>query len=402
MRHYSRRPRKQNIGGPRAFYNGRPIRFPRDQGAYINPEKFVNKALVQADQVDFVPQHQFKDFPLEERLQLNIKARGYTTPTPIQDAAIQPILEGKDLVGLANTGSGKTAAFLLPILHHLRQFPYQEAAVLVLVPTRELAAQIDEEFRVFAWGLKLYSALCVGGASINRQIAALNRRPQVIIGTPGRLTDLFDRGVLRLDGIRILVLDEVDRMLDMGFIRDIRFLIAQLPRERQSLCFSATMPREIEQLMRELMVNPVTISVKTGLTSEFIEQDVIRASSKEQKIEILNGLLHQPNFEKVLVFGRTKWGVQELADSLSALGHSTESIHGNKSQPQRQRALQAFKENRVKVLIATDVAARGLDIPGVSHVINFDQPNTYNDYIRRIGRTARAGKQGKALTFVSS
>jgi ATP-dependent RNA helicase RhlE len=402
MRHYSRRPRKQNIGGPRAFYNGRPIRFPRDQGAYINPERFVNKALVQADQTDFVPQHQFEDFPLEERLQLNIKARGYTTPTPIQDAAIQPILEGKDLVGLANTGSGKTAAFLLPILHHLRQFPYQEAAVLILVPTRELAAQIDEEFKVFAWGLKLYSALCVGGASINRQIAALNRRPQVIIGTPGRLTDLFDRRVLRLDGIRILVLDEVDRMLDMGFIRDIRFLIAQLPRERQSLCFSATMPREIEQLMKELMVNPVTISVKTGLTSEFIEQDVIQASSKEQKINILNGLLHQPNFEKVLVFGRTKWGVQELADSLSALGHSTDSIHGNKSQPQRQRALQAFKENRVKVLVATDVAARGLDIPGVSHVINFDQPNTYNDYIHRIGRTARAGKQGKALTFVSS
>ena len=402
MRHYSRRPRKQNIGGPKAFYNGRPIRFPRDQGAYINPERFINKALVQADQADFVPQHQFKDFPLEERLQLNIKARGYTDPTPIQDAAIQPILEGKDLIGLANTGSGKTAAFLLPILHHLRQFPYQEAAVLVLVPTRELAAQIDEEFKVFAWGLKLYSALCVGGASINRQIAALNRRPQVIIGTPGRLTDLFDRGVLRLDGIRILVLDEVDRMLDMGFIRDIRFLIAQLPRERQSLCFSATMPTEIEQLMREMMVNPVTVSVKTGLTSEFIEQDVIQASSKEQKIEILNGLLHQPDFEKVLVFGRTKWGVQELADSLSALGHSTESIHGNKSQPQRQRALRSFKENRVKVLIATDVAARGLDIPDVSHVINFDQPNTYNDYIHRIGRTARAGKQGKALTFVSS
>ncbi|MDP1710638.1 MAG: DEAD/DEAH box helicase, partial [candidate division WWE3 bacterium] len=305
MRHYSRRPRKQNVGGPKAFYNGRPIRFPRDRGAYINPERFVNKAAVQADQADFVPQHQFKDFPLEERLQLNIKARGYETPTPIQDAAIQPILEGRDLIGLADTGSGKTAAFLLPILHHLRQSPYHEAAVLVLVPTRELAAQIDEEFKVFAWGLKLYSALCVGGASINRQITALNRRPQVIIGTPGRLTDLFDRRVLRLDGIRILVLDEVDRMLDMGFIRDIRFLVAKVPKERQSLCFSATIPRETEQLMRELMVNPVTISVKTGLTSEFIEQDVIRASSKEHKIEILNGLLHQPDFEKILVFGRT-------------------------------------------------------------------------------------------------
>ena len=401
MRHYSFRRSTNQNKGPRAFYNGRPIRFPRDQGTYINPERFVNKAVVQADQADFVPQHKFIDFPLEERLQLNIKARGYTTPTPIQDAAIQPILEGKDLIGLADTGSGKTAAFLLPILHHLRQSPYHGAAVLVLVPTRELATQIDEEFKVFAWGLELYSALCVGGASINRQIAALNRRPQVIIGTPGRLTDLLNRRVLRLDGIRILVLDEVDRMLDMGFIRDIRFLIAQLPRERQSLCFSATMPREIEQLMGELMINPVTISVKTGTTSEFIEQDVIRASSKEHKVEILNGLLHQPDFEKVLVFGRTKWGVQQLADSLSALGHSTESIHGNKSQPQRQRALRAFKEDRVKVLIATDVAARGLDIPGVSHVINFDQPNTYNDYIHRIGRTARAGKQGKALTFVS-
>ena len=188
----------------------------------------------------------------------------------------------------------------------------------------------------------------------------------------------------------------------MGFIRDIRFLVAKLPRERQSLCFSATMPREIEQLMEGLTVNPITISVKTGVSSEFIEQDVIRTSSKEQKVEILNELLHQSDFEKVLVFGRTKWGVQKLADSLSALGNSTEAIHGNKSQPQRQRALRAFKEGRVKVLVATDVAARGLDIPGVSHVINFDQPNTYNDYIHRIGRTARAGKQGKALTFVGS
>lgn len=401
MRYRPRRRRKINSDEPKAFYNGRPIRFPREH-AYINPEKFVNKAVVQEDQVDFVPQHNFRDFPLEDRLQLNIKARGYTTPTPIQDAAIQPILEGKDLIGLANTGSGKTAAFLLPILHHLRQSPDHRVAVLVVVPTRELATQIDEEFKAFAGGLKLYSALCVGGVSINRQIAALNRRPQVVIGTPGRLKDLIGRRVLRLDGIRILVLDEVDRMLDMGFIRDIRFLVAQLPRERQSLCFSATMPREIEQLMRKLMVNPVTISVKTGVTSEFIEQDVIRASSKEQKIEILDGLLRQPDFEKTLVFGRTKWGVQKLANSLSALGHPTEAIHGNKSQPQRQRALRAFKEGRVKVLVATDVAARGLDIPGVSHVINFDQPNTYNDYIHRIGRTARAGKQGKALTFVSN
>ena len=289
----------------------------------------------------------------------------------------------------------------MPILHHLGQFQDQRAAVLILVPTRELANQIDEEFRAFSWGLKIYSALCVGGASMNRQISALNRRPQVVIGTPGRLKDLFGRGVLRLGGIRILVLDEADRMLDMGFIRDIRFLVGQLPKERQSLCFSATMPQEIERLTREMLINPVNISVKTGTTSEFIEQDVIRASSKEQKLEILDGLLRKSDFEKVLVFGRTKWGVQKLADNLSQRGHATTAIHGNKSQPQRQRALKDFKEGRAKVLTATDVAARGLDIPNVSHVINFDQPNTYADYIHRIGRTARAGKGGKALTFIS-
>ena len=400
MSYYSSRPRKQEQKH-RAFYKGRPIRFPRDQGTYINPEKFINKVNTQAQEVIFVPQHQFTDFPLGERLMLNIKARGYTKPTPIQDETIQPILEGRDLIGLANTGSGKTAAFLLPILHHLGQFHDQRTAVLIMVPTRELANQIDEEFRAFSWGLKVYSALCVGGASMNRQISALNRRPQVVIGTPGRLKDLFSRGVLRLGGIRILVLDEADRMLDMGFIRDIRFLVGQLPKERQSLCFSATMPQEIERLTREMLINPVNVSVKTGTTSEFIEQDVIRASSADQKLKILDELLRQSDFEKVLVFGRTKWGVQKLADNLSQRGHSTTAIHGNKSQPQRQRALNDFKEGRAKVLTATDVAARGLDIPNVTHVINFDQPNTYADYIHRIGRTARAGKGGKALTFIS-
>jgi superfamily II DNA/RNA helicase len=402
MRHRSIYRHGRNSSAPRAFYNGRPIRIQKERGAYIDPEKFVNKAVTQELQASFSPQHQFQDFPIDPRLLQNVKARGYVTPTPIQDAAIQPILEGKDLIGLANTGSGKTAAFLLPILHNLKKNQAQGVSVLIVVPTRELAAQIDEEFKVFAWGMNLHSVLVVGGASVNRQRAELNRRPQVVIGTPGRLKDLVNQRILNLSGVKVLVLDEADRMLDMGFIRDIRFLVSLLPRARQSLCFSATMPRDIETLVREMMIAPISVSVKTGVRSEFIEQDVIRASSKEHKLEILNDLLRQPDFDKVLVFGRTKWGVQKLADNLNALGHVTESIHGNKSQPQRQRALDAFKKDNVRILVATDVAARGLDIPDVSHVINFDQPNTYDDYIHRIGRTGRAGKAGSALTFVSS
>lgn len=374
----------------------------RQKGAYIPQERFVNKVVETVNETTFVPQHRFEDFPFEVRLQSNLKARGYTFPTPIQDAAIRPILEGRDLIGLADTGSGKTAAYLLPILYHLRTRPTHEMAVLVMVPTRELATQINDEFKLFAWGLNLYSALCVGGASVNRQIAELKHRPQVVIGTPGRLKDLFNQRALRLDTIGTLVLDEADRMLDMGFIRDIRFLVAQLPRERQSLCFSATMPRDIEVLLQEMLRSPVTVSVKTGVRSEFIEQDIIKASSNEHKIDILHGLLSSPEFDKVLVFGRTKWGVQKLADNLASRGHRVEAIHGNRSQPQRQRALDDFKSDRVKVLVATDVAARGLDIPDVSHVINFDQPNTYDDYIHRIGRTGRAGKTGQALTFVQS
>lgn len=392
------RPVKRNIQ-PQARYNGRVLR-PQRMGAYIDPEKFVNKAVVPTDEAAYQPTHRFLDWPFDVRLQSNIQGRGYITPTPIQDQAITPILEGKDLIGLANTGSGKTAAFLLPILNRIKASGVSGTAVLIMVPTRELATQIDEEFRIFAWGLNISAALCVGGASLNRQIAALRGRPQIVIGTPGRLKDLFNQRVLHLEGISILVLDEADRMLDMGFIRDIRFLVAQLPTARQSLCFSATMPRDIEILMREMMQGPVTVSVRTTARSEFIDQDVIKASSKEQKMALLDSMLRSPEYDKVLVFGRTKWGVQKIADELSAKGHRADSIHGNKSQPQRQRALNAFKANQIKVLVATDVAARGLDIPDVSHVINFDQPNTYEDYIHRIGRTGRAGKTGQALTFI--
>lgn len=378
------------------FGNNRPKR----QGQFIHPDKFINKAVAPIDEAPFVPQHRFSDFGLAPNLLQTLISRGYTQPTPIQDGAIKPVLEGRDVIGLANTGTGKTAAFVLPIIHRL-QAAGGRGMVLIIVPTRELATQIDDEFRAFARGLNLYSALCVGGASLHRQIAQLNRRPQLVIGTPGRLKDLSNQGVLKLAYVNILVLDEADRMFDMGFIRDIRFLVDQLPAKRQSLCFSATMQPEIQLLVNQVLTDPVTVSVVKGETSEQVEQDVVKAVSKEHKLQILAQMLRTDEFEKVLVFGQTKWGVQRLADSLNQQGIKTEAIHGNKSQPQRQRALQAFKAGHVQVLVATDVAARGLDIPNVSHVINFDQPNTYDDYVHRIGRTGRAGKRGKALTFVS-
>ncbi len=390
-------------GGRPVFRNSTSSRYakPNRNGQYINPDRFINKAQVSAAVADFVPRHRFADFSFTEALKHNITSKGYEIPTPIQDGAIPPVLAGKDLVGLANTGTGKTAAFILPIINYL-QVRQGRGTALVIVPTRELATQIDDEFRAFARGLNLYSAVCVGGASLNNQIRALSRNPQVIIGTPGRLKDLTQQGKLKLHAVNILVLDEADRMFDMGFIRDIRFLVDQLSKERQSLCFSATMPNEIKNLVHSVLVDPVTVSVKTAETSEQVEQDVIKAVGKEQKIEILTNLLRQPDFNKVMVFGQTKWGVQKLADQLVKSGIKAEAIHGNKSQPQRQRALKAFKAGQVDVLVATDVAARGLDIPDVSHVINFDQPNTYDDYIHRIGRTGRAGKVGKALTFVSA
>lgn len=398
------RPSAPRSGGGQFRRNGKVVNFnsrPKRSGAYISPDKFVNKAVEKIEEEVYVPHHRFADLPLTEGLKRNIARRGFEQPTPIQDKSIMPVIEGRDLIGLANTGTGKTAAFLLPIINRLQRQNGRGLA-LIIVPTRELAVQIDEEFREFAKDLRLYAALCVGGASMNRQIEQLKRRPQIVVGTPGRLKDLVQQRVLNLEHTDVFVLDEADRMLDMGFIRDIEFLMSKLPEVRQSLCFSATLSPEIERLVHGLLKDPVTVSVRTRETSQNVDQDVIKAGSKEDKLEQLIGLLKDDTeFEKVLVFGQTKWGVQRLADSLKKEGISTEAIHGDKSQPQRQRALRAFKDNKVRVLVATDVAARGLDIPNVSHVINFDQPNTYDDYVHRIGRTGRAGKTGKALTFIA-
>ncbi|MCG2686403.1 DEAD/DEAH box helicase, partial [Candidatus Parcubacteria bacterium] len=337
------------------------------------------------------------DFPLNETVKRNVLAHGFDKPTAIQDQAILPILEGKDFVGVANTGTGKTAAFLLPLITKVAKDRRQK--VLIVTPTRELAAQIQDEFKRFSSGMGIFSTLCIGGASLGKQTRELSRRPNFVIGTPGRIKDLEGRRILNLSRYGNVVLDEVDRMLDMGFIHDIRHIISFLPKIRQSLFFSATIPRETEKVMQNFLIDPVIVSVKTGATPRNVDQDIIRTRGKD-KLELLHQLLTKEEFRKVLVFGRTKWGVNKLETSLTKRGFKAAAIHGNKSQSQRLRALNMLKNNKVQVLLATDVASRGLDIDNVTHVINYDVPRSYDDYVHRIGRTGRLGKRGVALTFV--
>lgn len=396
---------KRSFRGPasRSRQSGRPQgRSNNRRGAQnINPARFVNKTTKEQQQAEYVSTHKFTDFALNEQLKSAITKAGYITPSAIQDQTIPLVLEGRDVIGLANTGTGKTAAFLLPILDKLRS-ERLTGSVLIMAPTRELAQQIDDEFRKFSAGMKLYSAVCVGGVNINPQKNQLRRQPHIIIGTPGRLKDLLGQRVLRLEHVDTLVLDEADRMLDMGFINDIRDIVSHIPENRQTLCFSATMNDAVRTITADFMNNPETVSVKVRETSDHIYQDVIGYNDDAHRKQQLVDLLLSDEFEKVIVFGETKFGVQRLSDKLLTHGISAEAIHGNKSQGQRNRALNAFKSDRANVLVATDVAARGLDIRDVSHVINYDQPKSYDDYVHRIGRTGRGGKSGKALTFVKS
>ncbi len=379
---------RPNRSGGRGRYQNR--------GASLNPMMFVRRA-VDVVEVPYVSVNSFSDFPLDETVKKNILACGYDKPTAIQDQAILPILEGKDLVGTANTGTGKTAAFLLPLITKVSKDRSQK--VLIVLPTRELAVQIQSEFKLFSLGMGVFSTLCIGGTSLNRQARELSRRPNFVIGTPGRIKDLEGRRILNLGYYGNVVLDEVDRMLDMGFIHDIRHIISFLPKSRQSLFFSATIPKETKMVMQSFLTDPVMVSVKDGATPQNVDQDIIRTRGKN-KLEVLHELLIKEEFRKVLVFGRTKWGVNKLETSLTGRGFKAVAIHGNKSQGQRSRALKMLKNNEVQILLATDVAARGIDIDNVTHVINYDVPGSYDDYVHRIGRTGRMGKKGVALTFI--
>ncbi len=366
-------------------------------GQYIDPARFVNKASVTETQEVFVPQHNFADFDVADSLKKNISKKGYVTPTPIQDHAIPHVLRGEDVLGIADTGTGKTAAFLIPLINKVLNDRTQK--ILIMVPTRELATQIEDEYWGFAEFMRIGAVTVVGGANINKQIQTLRRNPNFVIGTPGRLKDLMSQGYLDLSDFNTVVLDEADRMLDMGFIQDMRFILAHMPKERHTLFFTATLSRDIERLVHDFLKTPVQIKIKTRDTAASVDQDVVRVAGRD-KLEVLTELLSQPEFERVIVFGRTKHGVEKLALMLAKSGFKAESIHGNKTQNKRDRALAAFKKGQVHILVATDVAARGIDVSDVTHVINFDQPTTYDDYVHRIGRTGRAGKAGKALTFV--
>ncbi|WP_018388214.1 DEAD/DEAH box helicase [Ancylobacter sp. FA202] len=345
----------------------------------------------------------FNELGLAEPILKALAEANHTTPTPIQIQAVPQVLAGRDLIGIAQTGTGKTAAFALPILQHLvtnRFRPERRSArALVLSPTRELSGQILESFRLYGKHVRPSTALAIGGVPIGRQARALANGVDVLVATPGRLVDLLENNAVRLDMVEVLVLDEADQMLDMGFIHAIRAICARLPAKRRNLFFSATMPREIEKLADSLLTDPVRVAVTpVAKTADRVEQKVM-FTDRAGKPNLLVELLSEPDMDRALVFSRTKHGADRVVKGLAGAGIAAEAIHGNKSQPQRERALAAFRQGVVKVLVATDIAARGIDVPGVSHVINYDLPNVPESYVHRIGRTARAGREGIAISL---
>ena len=393
------RPRTSGFNRPARSFNNQNRGVRRSQLENVNVNVFIKKASPQAQVLEQTTTQTFSDFNISDYLKVNIQNKDYTTPTPIQIQAIPAILEGRDLIGLANTGTGKTAAFLIPIINKIFKDRNQKA--FIITPTRELAVQINDELKIFTANMSIYSALLIGGSNMHRQISDLRRNPHIVIGTPGRLKDLIERRHLKLNDFQTFVLDEVDLMVDIGFISEVKYFLSFLPKIRQSLFFSATIPPKVREILQAFVQNPVTISVKQGDTPQNVEQDIIRVGNPSRKIDQLHDLLIKEGFDKVLIFGRTKHGIEKLNKELTFRGFKTGALHGNKKQSQRKRTLDRFRASEIQILLATDVASRGLDIEDVTHVINYDLPQTYNDYIHRIGRTGRAGKTGFALTFVS-
>lgn len=384
-------------------FNNRPRRnFSRNNrfsGEKIAHDRYIAKAKEGFIMPSIYAENSLcENFQINDILKKNIKAKGYTHPTKIQDQAIPEILKGTDIIGLASTGSGKTGAFLIPILDKIYKNKFEKC--LIIVPTRELASQIQDEFRELSKGTNIFSTLVIGGTNIHSQIRNLKRNPHFVIGTPGRLKDLSQRKSLSLKMFNNIILDEVDRMLDMGFLPDISFLISGLHEQRQTLFFSATMSQETEKIARRLVPNAIRIQVEKESPLVNVNQDIVKFSKVEEKITVLTNILTKEECSKVLIFSRTKRGADKLSRQLYNNGLKADSIHGGKTQNRRLRVLSDFKTNQISILVATDVAARGLDIPNVSHVINYDEPQNFKDYIHRIGRTGRAGKTGKALTFV--
>jgi ATP-dependent RNA helicase RhlE len=397
--YYSTRPSHRG----RATYNRKHASSPsrgrgKAQKQYIDPSKFVQVATAATAEA-YIPLHRFDDFAVDPLIKHNIAAKGFMEPSPIQDQTIPLALQGNDVIGVANTGTGKTAAFGIPILHQL--ITNRGDKVLIMAPTRELAQQIDGDFRSYARGSGLLGTLLIGGVGITPQIRELKQNPQIIIGTPGRIKDHIERGTLQLQTVNKVVLDEVDRMLDMGFINDIRRILQRLPDRRQSMFFSATVDSTVAELIKQFSTDPITVTVKVTSSSENVHQDVINYGSKDDQISKLHDTLIKTEVEKIIIFDETQRSVERLNRELIARGFTADAIHGGKSQGQRKRALDKFKRNEINILVATDVAARGIDVADVTHVINYSLPQSYDDYIHRIGRAGRAGRIGHAYTFVS-
>jgi len=342
----------------------------------------------------------FASFKLGPSLQRGIAAAGFTEPRPIQIEAIPSALEGRDILGLAQTGTGKTAAFALPVLERLLASAGPGPRILILAPTRELASQIDAEIRSLARFTRIRTVTVFGGVSVQRQVAGLRERPEIVVACPGRLLDLMGQGAVRLDRIEILVLDEADHMFDMGFLPDVQRILAALPSERQNLLFSATMPREIRRLAGQILERPHVVDVAHSKPLSTIEH-ALYPTEDRLKVGLLERVLRQDEFVSAIVFTRTKHRARKLARQLEDSGHRVAALQGNMSQAARERAMTGFRSHQFDILVATDIAARGIDVKQVSHVVNFDMPNTPDAYTHRIGRTGRAERHGKAYTFVT-
>jgi ATP-dependent RNA helicase RhlE len=387
--------RIERAAKPTADRGTRPVRVQKYME--IDYNILVKKAVPQAIE-DYTPTKNFREHGLNAKIITSLEKKGYTQPTPIQDKAIPHIMESKDILGIANTGTGKTAAFLLPLIHQVYENPY--IRILILAPTRELTNQIHDELQTFIVGSEIRSVTIVGGENIDRQIKALKKPMNFIISTTGRGLDLIEQKQIKIREIDTIVLDEMDQMLDMGFIKDIQKILKLAVSVRHLLFFSATTTPEIKKLAMSMLTNPVSVSVIRGQTADNVNQDVIEIREGDNKIEKLCELLSRAEVEKSIVFENTKHGASRIEKELNKRGFKSLAIHGNKTQGQRTRALDAFKAAEIDILIATNVAARGLDIPLVSHVINFSLPQSKEDYIHRIGRTGRAGEVGQAWTFV--
>lgn len=401
--HMHTRTRKPQNGNSRPANNrARPnanrARKPKPKNqSKLNPKDLLNQA--EAKEVsNFEPSITYEESALHPKIKALLKAKGYTYPTEIQEKSLDALLAGRDLLGIAKTGSGKTAAFLLPILQKQIQGKHQ---ALVLAPTRELALQIEEEYRSLNKGLKLYSSVFIGGTNMNADLRKASMPSDLIVATPGRLLDLYQRRAISFKNVDVLVIDEFDRLLDMGFEKDLNKILDALPHRRQNLLFSATLDKGQERRIAEILDNPVRLQISSGeLTNDHVQQELVYLEPGDVKIDVLKNMLDKPEFERVIIFAETKRWVSKVNRKLRQAGIRSDEIHGDKSQNYRQKALKSFKTGKLQALIATDVAARGIDVDDVSHVINYQIPKTMDSYIHRVGRTGRAGKTGIAYTFV--